>query len=137
MQNRRSHGDPLPSTAKYSQSEIAKHNHRQSAWVAIEGTIYDVTCYLNQHPGGSAVLMGVLGTDATKPFRDTGHTCDAISEMKQLPVVGQVAQDESEWNPPHTAAGVVMTLLQAWGLPLLLAVVAIALVLVSLANRKA
>ena len=37
--------------------------------MAINGTVYNPTDYLNQHPGGSDILQG-CGIDATKIFNN-------------------------------------------------------------------
>lgn len=36
--------------SKYSQ--VSKHNTSDSAWIVINSKVYDVTHYLNKHPGG-------------------------------------------------------------------------------------
>lgn len=32
--------------------ELAKHNRREDAWMAIRGVVYNVTRYMDFHPGG-------------------------------------------------------------------------------------
>jgi L-lactate dehydrogenase (cytochrome) len=41
--------------------EIAKHNSRQSCWVVIEGQAYDVTDFLDKHPGGATIILRYAG----------------------------------------------------------------------------
>ena len=48
--------------------EIAKHNSRSSCYVIIDSQIYDLTRYLNKHPGGSRILLDHGGQDATALF---------------------------------------------------------------------
>ena len=38
--------------------ELAKHNTMESAWCSLNGTVYDVTVYINYHPGGKILLDG-------------------------------------------------------------------------------
>lgn len=53
-----------------SRSELAKHNKRTDAWLAIRGTVYNVTQYMDFHPGGVDELVRGIGTDATKLFTE-------------------------------------------------------------------
>ena len=48
--------------------DLAKHNSDSSLWIAIDGTVYDITNFASKHPGGKAILMSVGGRDATKKF---------------------------------------------------------------------
>lgn len=57
---------PSASAPKYiSYQEVQKHNSRASCWVIVEGQVYDVTSFLEQHPGGVGVVVKNSGKDAT------------------------------------------------------------------------
>lgn len=45
-------------------------------------TVYDVTKYLEDHPGGKEVLIEVAGTNATEAFEDAGHSDEAREQME-------------------------------------------------------
>ncbi|MCH1882216.1 cytochrome b5 domain-containing protein [Agrococcus sp. ARC_14] len=49
-------------------AEVAQHDDSASCWVAIEGTVYDVTAWITQHPGGPDRILGICGTNATDAF---------------------------------------------------------------------
>jgi uncharacterized membrane protein YidH (DUF202 family) len=49
-------------------AEVAQHDDSASCWAAIEGTVYDLTDWVSQHPGGSDRILGICGTDATDQF---------------------------------------------------------------------
>ncbi|XP_058054026.1 cytochrome b5 reductase 4 [Anopheles bellator] len=49
-------------------AELAKHNRPDDAWMAIRGKVYNVTRYMDFHPGGPDELMRGIGKDATKLF---------------------------------------------------------------------
>jgi cytochrome b involved in lipid metabolism len=38
---------------------------RESCWVIIKGQVYDVTNFLDDHPGGAAIILKYGGKDAT------------------------------------------------------------------------
>lgn len=48
--------------------EVVKHNSADSCWIVIQGKIYDVTDFLDKHPGGRKVLLSMGGRDATDKF---------------------------------------------------------------------
>ena len=37
-------------------NEIAKHNSASDCWMIINNKVYDITPYINSHPGGESVL---------------------------------------------------------------------------------
>jgi cytochrome b involved in lipid metabolism len=45
--------------------------------------VYDVTKYLDDHPGGAEVMLDVAGQDADEFFEDIGHSNDARAELKK------------------------------------------------------
>lgn len=48
----------------------------------IDRSVYDVTNYLDQHPGGIGKIMEYAGKDATNAFQQTGHSLDAIKKKE-------------------------------------------------------
>ena len=50
---------------KYNQEEISKHNTKQDIWITHNNKVYDVTKFVNHHPGGSDYLMMAAGTSIT------------------------------------------------------------------------
>ncbi len=53
---------------------VGKHNNQQSAYVVVDGLVYDITDFLNRHPGGKYILMADLGTDITNTFKSFHDT---------------------------------------------------------------
>lgn len=46
-------------------SEVQKHNSVESCWVILSGNVYDVTSFIDNHPGGRNAILKAAGTDAT------------------------------------------------------------------------
>lgn len=42
--------------------ELAKHNKQGDLWLAIHGKVYDVSAFMDDHPGGGDVLVDAAGT---------------------------------------------------------------------------
>eukprot|EP00013_Stygamoeba_regulata_P020106 CAMPEP_0177647916 /NCGR_PEP_ID=MMETSP0447-20121125/10552_1 /TAXON_ID=0 /ORGANISM="Stygamoeba regulata, Strain BSH-02190019" /LENGTH=421 /DNA_ID=CAMNT_0019150527 /DNA_START=243 /DNA_END=1511 /DNA_ORIENTATION=+ len=79
---------PEKGTRLITDEELSKHNNSSDCWIAIEGTVYDVTKWWRSHPGGNVILShaGVESSDVFKAF----HKSDlAESKLKWLPVVGR------------------------------------------------
>lgn len=67
----------------YRLEEVAKRNTSKEIWLVIHGRIYDITRFLNEHPGGEEVLLEQAGADASESFEDVGHSSDAREMLKQ------------------------------------------------------
>jgi cytochrome b involved in lipid metabolism len=53
----------------FTWEEVARHNTPESAFVAIEGKVYDVTAFVDKHPGGRDQLLRGSGRDVSAVFR--------------------------------------------------------------------
>ncbi|KAJ1454457.1 cytochrome b5-like heme/steroid binding domain-containing protein [Pelagophyceae sp. CCMP2097] len=64
---------PAGSTkATFTLAEVAKHDQPDDAWIIVAGKVYDVTRYIDDHPGGASI-MNTLGGDSTKGFNGPQH----------------------------------------------------------------
>lgn len=52
----------------YTLSEVAKHADRTSCWSAINGAVYDLTTWIDKHPGGAKRILSICGKDGTSAF---------------------------------------------------------------------
>ncbi len=48
----------------YTKEEVAKHNKSSDCWLILDGEVYDVTKFLESHPGGEEILLDLAGTTA-------------------------------------------------------------------------
>ena len=65
--------------------------------------MYDVTSYLDDHPGGAEVMLDVGGQDADEFFEDIGHSNDAREELEKH-LIGVLKMDEEEKKRRAAAA---------------------------------
>ncbi|KAG7473565.1 hypothetical protein MATL_G00097240 [Megalops atlanticus] len=77
----------------YTLEEIKHHNMSKDTWLIIHDKVYDITSFLEEHPGGEEVLLEQAGADATESFEDVGHSTDA-REMLQQYFVGELHMDD-------------------------------------------
>jgi cytochrome b involved in lipid metabolism len=64
--------------------ELGKHNTRNDLWIVVNGKVYDVSKFIDEHPGGEEVLLDIGGKDATREFEDVGHSEDAVGILDRL-----------------------------------------------------
>ncbi|XP_020249842.1 cytochrome b5-like [Asparagus officinalis] len=94
---------------KYSPSEVSLHSTKKDCWLVIHGKVYDVTTFLEDHPGGEDVLLHASASgDATESFEEVGHSSTATSMMEGYligTVEGQVNTRDSTGAPKPPAGG--------------------------------
>jgi cytochrome b involved in lipid metabolism len=52
----------------YTMEEVAKHNSKESCWSVIRGKVYDLTNWIDKHPGGADKILRICGKDGTDLF---------------------------------------------------------------------
>jgi len=70
--------------------EIAQHNRADDCYMAIKGKVYNVTPYLEFHPGGPIELLRGAGIDATEAYEEIHPWVNEQSFLKDC-LVGFVA----------------------------------------------
>ncbi|KAI1757608.1 FMN-dependent dehydrogenase-domain-containing protein [Xylaria castorea] len=88
---------------KLSAKEIASHRSISSCWIVVDGKAYDVTSYLNEHPGGAAILLRQGGTDATSEFRKI-HSPDVLKYLPKDACLGTIGAAARAALPKSSAS---------------------------------
>ena len=57
----------------YTVEEVASHKYEYDIWMILNGEVYDLTSYLNKHPGGAKKLLLAAGKDGTELFNKYHH----------------------------------------------------------------
>ncbi|XVE81377.1 hypothetical protein DITRI_Ditri15bG0058700 [Diplodiscus trichospermus] len=70
----------------FTLAQVSEHNTPKDCWLIINGKVYEVTKFLEDHPGGDEVLLSATGKDATDDFEDVGHSDSARGMMDQYRV---------------------------------------------------
>ncbi|XP_063223230.1 cytochrome b5 isoform X2 [Bacillus rossius redtenbacheri] len=84
----------MAETKLFRRKEVSeKCEGGKATYVIIHNTVYNVTEFLNEHPGGEEVLMEQAGRDATEAFEDVGHSTDARDLMKKY-IAGELVEEE-------------------------------------------
>ncbi|CAN6466400.1 unnamed protein product [Victoria cruziana] len=115
--------------------EVSKHNLTKDCWLIIDGKVYDVTSFMDDHPGGDEVLLSATGKDATNDFEDVGHS-NAARDMMAKYYIGKidvstiplkrtyVPAKQAPYNPDKTPEFVIKIL--QFLVPLLILALAVA-----------
>ncbi|KAJ4858074.1 cytochrome b5-like heme/Steroid binding domain-containing protein [Trichoderma breve] len=91
----------------YTWSELQHHNKTEDLFIVVRGSVYDVTKFQHEHPGGPEFLLDQGGGDVTELFEDAGHSEEARSILKKLKigVVEGKANDTEETSSRENIGG--------------------------------
>lgn len=91
--NTEENGETVEGVKYYTLEEIRLHSMSSDSWLIVHDKVYDVTSFLEEHPGGEEVLLEQAGGDATESFEDVGHSIDARELLLQY-YVGELHMDD-------------------------------------------
>ncbi|XP_044462992.1 cytochrome B5-like protein [Mangifera indica] len=74
----------------YSRTEVSLHNKRTDCWIIIKDKVYDVTSYVEEHPGGDAILAHA-GDDSTEGFFGPQHATRVFDMIEDF-YIGDLEQ---------------------------------------------
>lgn len=64
-----------------SLAEASKHKSEKDCWLIIHGKVYDVTAFLDEHPGGYDIVVAASGKDGTEDYEEIGHSTTATEML--------------------------------------------------------
>jgi cytochrome b involved in lipid metabolism len=59
---------PTASNPGYTMAQVKANNSRQSCWTIIDNYVYDLTRWINSHPGGASAILSLCGVDGSAAF---------------------------------------------------------------------
>lgn len=77
------------SVKKFDLSEVERHSSADDCWVVYGRNVYDVTDFLDSHPGGADFILREGGTDIAAVFQDEnvhGHSAAAYNVLQEYKV---------------------------------------------------
>ncbi|SCV70284.1 BQ2448_1678 [Microbotryum intermedium] len=79
----------------YTAEEVAKHNTEDDLWTVINGDVYDLTKFIDMHPGGADVLLatGIAGDDSSEAFFSM-HRSEVLTKYQRYKV-GRVSNPKT------------------------------------------
>lgn len=83
-----------------SAATVAEHNKKSDCWVSLyHRKVYDVTLFLDEHPGGTDIILPYAGKDVTAIMSDTVshyHSENAYEMLDEAMLIGYLATAEEE-----------------------------------------
>ena len=73
---------PASTNLPLTLDEVKKHNSADDCWSIIDGNVYDLTNWVNSHPGGSSRITSICGKDGSSNF--LGQHSNSNSAKSQL-----------------------------------------------------
>jgi hypothetical protein len=78
-----------------TRAKVAEHNTPEDCWVIIDHQVYDLSDFLDAHPGGSVVLAQAAGKDATTEFYNL-HRQEVVTKYKDSLYIGIIEGEKPE-----------------------------------------
>lgn len=104
--------DGLPadgSSIVLSADEVAKHNSGSDCWSIVNGNVYNLTSYVNSHPGGAANIESICGKDGSSAFKGQhggqGAPNNALSNLLLGPVDSSISNADVQSPTTGTTQG--------------------------------
>lgn len=82
----------------FTPRQVAKHNGPDSTWVIVHDKVYNVTQFLQDHPGGDDLILDHAGTDITAIMKDQleHEHSDAAYDLLTEYCIGSVKYNEDQ-----------------------------------------
>ena len=77
-----------------TRAAVASHNQPDDLWCIIDHKVYDLTDFVDAHPGGAVVLEQIAGTDATDAFYNL-HRQEVLEKYASL-CIGVIEGEKPE-----------------------------------------
>ena len=77
----------------YTVDEVSEHDNEDDCWIIINDKVYDVTPYIDSHPGGKGLVEKTAGKDATNAFYVESEHSDTARGLLVKYLIGQIKQE--------------------------------------------
>lgn len=117
----------MAAVKKFTRKELSEKNPKKETVFIIDNVVYDVTKFLDEHPGGHEVLINVAGKDGSEDFEDVGHSFDAKELMKKY-VIGELVDEDKvelkkrQVNWEDTSSSSETSFMSSWKFPLVMGI---------------
>ncbi|KAF6199941.1 hypothetical protein GE061_006239 [Apolygus lucorum] len=100
-------GERIDGLPTYKMVDVGKHTNKETRmWITYKEGVYDITDFIESHPGGNAILMGVGG--AVDPFWNiyAAHKTPQVARILEQYRIGNLdpveAKENSKSHDPYS-----------------------------------
>ncbi|CAO3688002.1 unnamed protein product [Umbelopsis vinacea] len=114
--------------AALSLAQVSEHSSKKDIYVAVHNKVYNVTDFIEEHPGGEEVLLDEAGKDATEAFEDIGHSDEAreILEKYYVADLDEASKSQVKKTPAARAPAATESTSSGSALRIIVPVLAVA-----------
>ncbi|KAI9646508.1 hypothetical protein NHQ30_004501 [Ciborinia camelliae] len=82
--------------------EISEHSLSSDLWIVVDDTVYDLTDFAPEHPGGASIILKYAGRDASKAYSEIHAPSLISSSLPASKVLGKIdlSSITDEWVKP-------------------------------------
>ena len=101
----------------FTPADVSSHNSPDKGlYIIIDSNVYDVTNFVDEHPGGAKILKRVAGKDASKQFWKVCHTFFLVCfGLVAVGVVRTVVANSMTIVPQRERPEKVLPQVEDWG----------------------
>ena len=100
---------PLAGSINLTATEIKKHTTAKDCWSIVNGKVYNLTSYVQKHPGGASVISNICGKDGTNSFSiehgSSSKPNNVLSSFLLGNLGAQITQKQSTTVQPVPSSG--------------------------------
>lgn len=85
-------GTTTPGAPTFSMVEVGQHTTVTSCYTVISGKVYDLTAWVNLHPGGKQAILSLCGVDGTQRFMQKHGSAPKPNSALARYYIGNLAQ---------------------------------------------
>jgi chitodextrinase len=102
-------GPNMANAINYTMPQVQTHNTATNCWAVVSNNVYNLTGYISLHPGGSAAITALCGTDATAAFTAMHGSSQAAQNALSSLLIGNlvVSDNTSPSIPTNLSASAI------------------------------
>ncbi|KAL0073318.1 acyl-CoA dehydrogenase/oxidase [Phycomyces blakesleeanus] len=78
----------------FTREEVGRHASENDLWIIIDSSVYDMSRFINFHPGGAAPILEMAGKDATEDFYGL-HRQEVLVKYSKYKI-GTIANEKAQ-----------------------------------------